>query len=50
MKTKITLFRFMPYEYKALEEYLEEQALKGWKLKSISGAFLTFEKIVPESI
>lgn len=47
---KWVLFNFLPYEYKALEKYLDDMALKGWKLQSIKGAVLKFKKIEPKRI
>ena len=29
-KTKWILFKFLPYEYRTLEKYLEKMALEGW--------------------
>lgn len=42
---KRVLFNFMPYECAAVEEFLEEEASKGWLLTSISGNIFKFEKI-----
>lgn len=50
MNTKLVLFNSLPYEYKYLEEYLEKMALKGWKLKSMTGGFLKLKKIEPREI
>lgn len=47
---KWVLFNFFPYEYKALEKYLDDMALKGWKLQSIKGVVLKFKKIEPKRI
>ena len=35
-KTKWVYLNFMPYEFKGVEEYLEDMALKGWKLEKIN--------------
>ncbi|ATD54551.1 DUF2812 domain-containing protein [Clostridium chauvoei] len=48
--TKWVLFNLLPYEYKALENYLEEMALKGWKLKNMRGYLLKFKRIEPKKI
>ncbi|MBU3105587.1 DUF2812 domain-containing protein [Clostridium gasigenes] len=50
INTKLVLFNFLPYEYKALEKYLEDMALKGWKLQSIRGVILKFKRIEPKRI
>ena len=42
---KRVLFNFMPYECAAVEEFLEEEASKGWLLASINGNIFKFEKI-----
>ncbi|MDU2290544.1 DUF2812 domain-containing protein [Clostridium disporicum] len=44
-KTKWILFKFLPYEYRTLEKYLEKMALEGWKLENMRGYFLKFKKI-----
>ena len=44
------LFKFIPYEYKALERYLEKMALRGWMLEDVSGYFLKFTKIEPKAL
>lgn len=49
-KIKWTLFKFIPYEYKALEKYLEKMALKGWMLEGMVGFFLKFIKIEPKAL
>ena len=48
--SKWVLFNLLPYEYKALENYLEEMALKGWKLKNMRGYLLKFKRIEPKKI
>lgn len=48
--SKYVFFEFLPYEYKALEKYLNKMALKGWKLKSIQGKFLKFIRMEPKQI
>lgn len=48
--SKYTFFEFLPYEYKALENYLNKMALKGWKLKSIQGKLLKFVKMEPRKL
>ena len=47
---KIVLFKFLPYEYKSLEEYLEKMALHGWMLENIQGYYLKFNKSQPKRI
>lgn len=42
---KWVVFNFLPFEGEVLERYLEEMALKGWKLKSIWGRLFIFIKI-----
>ena len=49
-KNKWVLFKFIPYEYKALEKYLEKMALMGWELKEMSGYFLKFDKVEPKAV
>jgi len=49
-KTKWVVFNFLPYEYKALEKYLEAMALKGWKLQRIRGIYLKFKRVEPKRI
>lgn len=49
-KMKIVLFKFLPYEYKSLEEYLEKMALQGWMLESIQGYYLKFNKCQPKKL
>lgn len=34
-QTKHVLFAFSPYTYKAVEKYLNDQAVKGWELERI---------------
>lgn len=46
-KTKWVLFKYLPYEYRTLEKYLEKMALEGWKLENMRGFFLKFKKIEP---
>lgn len=41
---KWVIFNFLPFESDVLEKYLEEMALKGWKLKSICSRLLIFVK------
>lgn len=40
-RTKHTLFLFSPYQYKAVEEYLNRQAAQGWELVR-AGVFAKF--------
>lgn len=47
---KWVLFKFVPYEYKVLEKYLEKMALKGWMLEGMVGFFLKFIKIEPKAL
>lgn len=49
-KYKLVLFKFMPYEYRALEKYLENMALKGWILNGMFGYFLRFVKEKPQKL
>ncbi|HEX3037920.1 MAG TPA: DUF2812 domain-containing protein [Oscillospiraceae bacterium] len=49
---KTTIHKFSLYKYTecdALEEYLEEMALKGWILRDIN-TYLTFEKAEPQKL
>ncbi|WP_270563428.1 DUF2812 domain-containing protein [Clostridium beijerinckii] len=48
--TKITFLIYSPYEYTAVEEYLEIMAKKGWLLTKIKGPFFRFKKIEPQKI
>lgn len=50
MNTKIEIFKIHPFECKGLEEYLEDQALKGWKLKNIYDRYLVFKRIEPKEL
>ena len=45
---KLALFQL--YECGAMKEYLEEMALKGWRLKSFSRLFFYFEQIEPQAL
>lgn len=47
---KWVIFNFLPYEYKSLEEYLENMAVKGWILEDIRGYYLKFTKSEPKTI
>lgn len=47
---KFVLFNFLPYEYKALEQYLEDMSLNGWKLYGMAGMILKFKRIEPKRI
>lgn len=47
---KRVLFNFMPYECTALEEFLEEEASKGWLLTSIRGNVFKFKRIEPKNL
>ncbi|WP_411170265.1 DUF2812 domain-containing protein [Clostridium sp. MB05] len=47
---KILIIDFVPYEYKKLQRYLEEMALKGWKLEGAFGKFFKFKRIDPMKI
>lgn len=47
---KKVLYKILPYEYRTLEIYLEEMALKGWKFEDVQGEFLSFVKIEPTRI
>ena len=49
-KVKRVFWGFMELDYKAMETYLEEMALKGWMLKKINKVFATFEKIPPKKV
>ena len=41
---------FQPYECRAMKEYLEDMALKGWRLTSFSRLFLYFEQMKPQAL
>lgn len=41
---------YMEYEGEALRGYLEEMALKGWRLNKVGNLFLTFESVEPHPI
>lgn len=47
---KFTLFPVVAFEYRALEQYLEKMALKGWKLQSIKYNCLRFVSMEPRRI
>lgn len=47
---KFTIFPVVAFEYRALEQYLEKMALKGWKLQSIKYNCLRFVSIKPKRI
>lgn len=47
--TKWVYLNFKPYEFRAIEEYLDKEALRGWKLEKIKGEFFKFKKIEPKS-
>ncbi len=49
-KYKRVLWVFMELDYKAMESYLEEMAMKGWMLKKMNKVFATFEMISPKKI
>lgn len=49
-KKKRVIFKFLPYEYKSLEEYLEKMAAKGWILEDINGYWLKFNKSKPKRL
>lgn len=44
----VKLILFKDHECKALEEYLEEKALKGWMIEDIVCGFLIFKKSKPQ--
>lgn len=48
--SKLVIFNFLPHEYKSVEKYLEDMALKGWKLKSLTGFIFKFKRIEPKRI
>lgn len=50
MKTKRVLFMFQPLDYKAMAEYFEQMAAKGWMLKKMGSFLLTFEKCEPAAL
>ena len=50
LENKWDVFDILPYEYKALELYLENKSLKGWELQSIQGGLLKFKRIEPRRI
>lgn len=43
-KTKWVLFKYLPYEYRTLEKYLEKMALEGWKLENMRGFFFEVQE------
>lgn len=47
---KRTYLKYLPYEYSAVEEYLEMMAAKGWLVQSIKGAFFKFKRIEAKKI
>lgn len=47
---KFTLFPVVAFEYRALEQYLEKMALKGWKLQGIKHNCLRFASMEPRRI
>lgn len=48
--SKWVIFDFLPYEYKSLEEYLENMASKGWLLQYMKGYILKFRKAKPKKV
>lgn len=48
--TKWVYLNFKPYEFRAVEEYLNKEALRGWKLEKMKGEFLKFKKIEPKRL
>ena len=48
--SKYTFFDFLPYEYKALEKYLDKMALKVLKLKSMQGKWFRLITMKPKKI
>ncbi|MGL5354881.1 MAG: DUF2812 domain-containing protein [Clostridium sp.] len=48
--SKLVILNFLPHEYKSVEKYLEDMALKGWKLKSLTGIIFKFKRIEPKRI
>lgn len=48
--TKYVIYNFLSYEYRHIEDYLEEMALKGWILSDIKGYFLKFKRSEPRSL
>lgn len=46
-KRKHVLFYFQPMDYKAMEEYFEEMAAKGWMLERMKAMYLTFRACKP---
>lgn len=49
-KTKTVFWDFIPPDYKAMEEYLEEMAKKGWMLVKVGEVTARFKKIEPKEI
>ncbi len=49
-KTKTVFWDFIPLDYKAMEEYLEEMAKKGWRLVKVGEVTAKFKKIEPKEI
>lgn len=48
--TKVKYFVFANYECNAIEEFLNEMAMKGWFLETISGSRFKFNKIEPKDL
>lgn len=48
--TKIKYFNYFPYDCTAVEEYLDQMAMRGWLLQSINRNFFKFKKIEPKKI
>lgn len=48
--SKWVIFGFLPYEYKSLEEYLENMVSKGWVLQYMKGYIMKFRKANPKKV
>lgn len=49
-KSKYVPAFFQVYENDSFKDYLEDMALKGWRLKSVGSIFLRFESCMPHRI
>ena len=46
-KRKHVFFYFQPMDYKAMEEYFEQMAARGWMLERMKAMYLTFRACKP---
>ena len=49
-RTKRVYFNFLAFDYKAMEEYFEEMAEKGWMLVKVGGLTAKFRSIEPKKL